>query len=96
MTANTPHAPTHAAVTVVELRETREKAERSAAVRRVVGVKIRVAKGLMALSQKDYERAGRELGEVGEEGGLESWEGQVSEMIFRSTWSFGPRQVLIR
>ena len=32
----------------------------------------------MALAQGDFERAGREFGEIGEEGGLGEWEGQVN------------------
>jgi COP9 signalosome complex subunit 1 len=47
-------------------------------VRKSVGAKIRVGKGLVALASGDFERAGVELGEVGEEGGLGDWEGQVS------------------
>lgn len=40
-------------------------------------MKIRVAKGLVALHNKEWEKAGRELGEVGEEGGLGEWEGEA-------------------
>ena len=39
---------------------------------------MRVAKGLVALGNRDYERAGKEFGMVGEDGGLGAWEGQVS------------------
>lgn len=36
-----------------------------------------MARGLVALAQREFEKAGREFGEVGEEGGLGDWEGQV-------------------
>lgn len=65
-------------LTAADVRENREREARSASVRRTVGIKIRVAKGLEALGKRDWERAGRELGEIGEEGGLAEWEGQVS------------------
>jgi hypothetical protein len=35
---------------------------------------------LVALAQREFEKAGREFGEVGEEGGLGDWEGQVGRI----------------
>jgi hypothetical protein len=70
-----------ASTTAADIREHREREMRAANVRRIVGVKLRVAKGLVALAGKDFEKAGRELGEVGEEGGLGDWEGQVNPKL---------------
>lgn len=65
-------------MTAADVRANRERDARSLAVRKSVGVKVRVGRGLVALAHRDYERAGRELGEIGEEGGLEDFEGVVS------------------
>lgn len=67
-----------ASLTAADIRDKREKEAHSASVRRSVGVKIRVAKGLLHLSSGAYAEAGREFGEIGEEGGLAAWEGVVS------------------
>ncbi|KAL1409446.1 hypothetical protein Q8F55_003429 [Vanrija albida] len=66
-----------ATMTTTQVAQNREIQARSQAVRRAVGVKIRVAKAVLALSHNDYARAARELGEVNEEGGLQEWEGQA-------------------
>ncbi|WOO79818.1 COP9 signalosome complex subunit 1b [Vanrija pseudolonga] len=66
-----------ATMTTMQVAQNREIQARSQAVRRAVGVKIRVAKAVLALSHNDYARAARELGEVNEEGGLQEWEGQA-------------------
>ena len=68
----------NANLTAGDLRESREREAKSAAVRKAVGVQIRVGKALVSLAAKDYERAGREMGEISEEGGLQDWEGSVS------------------
>ncbi|KAK4689314.1 COP9 signalosome complex subunit 1, partial [Tremellales sp. Uapishka_1] len=62
-------------ITAGDLRASRENQARSADVRRAVGIKIRVARGLLALQNREFEKAARELGEIGEEGGLGEWEG---------------------
>ncbi|ORX38038.1 cop9 signalosome complex subunit 1 [Kockovaella imperatae] len=64
-------------ITAGEVRENREREARGMSTRRKIGVKIRVAKGLVALGNKDYDRTGREFSQVGEDGGLGDWEGQV-------------------
>ncbi|WRT69387.1 uncharacterized protein IL334_006371 [Kwoniella shivajii] len=65
-------------VTASDLRERRENEARSLAVRRSVMVRIRVAKGLVALHNREWSKAGRELGSVGEEeGGLGDFEGKA-------------------
>lgn len=81
---NEQAAAASANLTAADVRENQEKEARSAETRRNVGVKLRVAKGLDALGKYDWERAGRELGEIGEEGGLAGWEGQVSCFIGNS------------
>jgi hypothetical protein len=70
--------PTNASLTASDLRDNREREARSASTRRMVGVKIRVARGIVSLGFGEFEKAGREFGEVCEEGGLSDWEGQVS------------------
>lgn len=75
---NDAAAAATANLTAADVRDNQEKEARSAEMRRNVGVKLRVAKGLDALGKREWERAGREMGEVGEEGGLAGWEGQVS------------------
>ncbi|RSH93652.1 hypothetical protein EHS25_006298 [Saitozyma podzolica] len=66
-----------ASTTAADIRENREREARAASARKVVGVRLRVARGLVALAQREFEKAGREFGEVGEEGGLGDWEGQA-------------------
>jgi COP9 signalosome complex subunit 1 len=75
--ANRQNGAENANLTAGDLRETREREERSAAVRKTVGVQIRIGKGLVTLAAREYEKAGREFGEISEEGGLGEWEGQV-------------------
>ena len=70
-----------ATMTAGEVRESRERQSKSGAGRRSVEVKVRVARGLVALASADYEKAGRQLAEVGEVGGLGDWEGVVSEFV---------------
>lgn len=69
-----------ASLTAADIRDKREKEAHSAAVRRSVGVKLRVAHGLLHLNNGNYAEAGREFGEVGEDGGLTGWEGDVSRV----------------
>ncbi|WWD20026.1 hypothetical protein CI109_104499 [Kwoniella shandongensis] len=67
-----------ASVTASDLRERRANEARSASVRRSVMVKIRVARGLVALGHRDWTKAGKESGAIEEEeGGLGDWEGKA-------------------
>lgn len=59
------------------MRDAQERDVRAAGVRRTVGIKIRVARAIVAMHTGDYERAGREAAETLEEGGLKEWEGKV-------------------
>ena len=70
-----------ASLTLSDVRESRAQNARGVAVRQAVKIKIRVWKGLMALTSGKFDEAGRELGEVGEEGGLGEWEGVVSQCL---------------
>jgi COP9 signalosome complex subunit 1 len=70
-------APVSSTMTRLQVEQSRTQAARSAEVRRAVGVKLRVARGLLAINAHEYSRAARELGEVGEEGGLGEWDGVV-------------------
>lgn len=75
---NRQNATENANLTAGDLRETREREAKSAAVRKTVGVQIKTGLGLVALAGNQYESAGRELGDIFEEDGLGEWEGQVS------------------
>lgn len=66
-----------ASMTAADLRDAREREQRVSEVRAAVGVKLRVARGLVALASKDWDRAGRELGVALREG-LKEWDGKVS------------------
>nr|KIR47016.1 COP9 signalosome complex subunit 1 [Cryptococcus bacillisporus CA1280] len=79
------HPPPHAqskqqaglSTTASDLRERQAEESRSQAVRRSVMVRAKVGKGLISAGQKDWARAGRELGWIEEdEGGLGDWEGK--------------------
>ena len=78
---NRQNAAENANLTASDLRETRQREAKSESVRKAVGVQIRVGKGLLALAAKEYERAGRELGLICEEGGLAESEGQVGRVM---------------
>lgn len=69
-------------MTATDVRDNREKEARALDVRKHVGVRMRVARGLVSLGNRDYREAGREMGEVGEEGGLGEWDGLVSRFFF--------------
>ena len=71
------NGPTALTTTADDIRENREREARGTASRQKIVVKMRVAKGVFGLGNRDYERAGREFGMVGEDGGLGAWEGQV-------------------
>ncbi|KAK1923869.1 putative cop9 signalosome complex subunit 1 [Papiliotrema laurentii] len=64
-----------ASMTASDVRDSRERQAKGSAVRQKVGVQIRVARGLLALSNRRFEEAGRNFAEIGEEGGLNDWEG---------------------
>ncbi|WVR08336.1 hypothetical protein IAU60_005389 [Kwoniella sp. DSM 27419] len=65
-------------ITASDIRERRENEARSAAVRRTVMIRIRVAKGLVALYNREWSRAAGQLGAVAEvEGGLADFEGRA-------------------
>lgn len=64
-------------MTRAQVEQSREQAARSTEVRRAVGVKLRVARGLLGLAHGEYARAAREFAEAGEEGGLQDWDGAV-------------------
>lgn len=67
-------------MTQAQVQQSRDQAARSQKVRRDVGVKLRVARGLLSLQREGsagYANAAREFGQVGEEGGLQDWEGEV-------------------
>ena len=68
---------TDLALTASDIRENRAREARSAAVRRSVWTKIKVAKGLILLSQEKFEETGLLLSEVIEDGGLGDWDGQA-------------------
>ncbi len=82
---NRQNANENANLTAGDVRETREREAKSIAVRKTVGVQIRVGKGQVALAGKEYEKAGREFGEICEDGGLGDWEGQVSHVHLRQS-----------
>jgi len=69
--------PVSSTMTITQVQQNRAAEARNQAVRRAVGVKLRVARAILALSHQEYQRAARELGEVGEEGGLGEWEGEA-------------------
>ncbi|OWZ44948.1 COP9 signalosome complex subunit 1 [Cryptococcus neoformans c45] len=80
------HPPPHAqskqqaglSTTASDLRERQAEESRSQAARRSVMARAKVGKGLISASQKDWARAGRELGWIEEdEGGLGDWEGKA-------------------
>ncbi|WWC73396.1 uncharacterized protein I206_107363 [Kwoniella pini CBS 10737] len=65
-------------VTASDIRERRAAEAKSQAVRRTVMVRIRVAKGLVALYNKEWSKAATELSAIGEEeGGLGDFEGKA-------------------
>jgi hypothetical protein len=66
-----------ASMTAADLRDARERETRTSAIRAAVAVKVKVARGLVALGNGEYERAGWELGGAMKDG-LGVWEGQVS------------------
>ncbi|KLT39155.1 PCI-domain-containing protein [Cutaneotrichosporon oleaginosum] len=70
-------APVSSTMTRLQVLQSRNKAARAAEARRTVGIKLRVARGILAINMREYSHAARELGEVGEEGGLGDWEGVV-------------------
>ncbi|BEI80381.1 hypothetical protein CcaverHIS002_0109100 [Cutaneotrichosporon cavernicola] len=70
-------APVSSTMTRAQVEMSRTQAARSAEVRRAVGVKLRVARGLLAIDSLEFSRAACELGEIGEEGGLGEWDGVV-------------------
>jgi COP9 signalosome complex subunit 1 len=70
-------APISSTMTAAEVQLKREMEEAKHEARRAVGVELRVARAVLALSNNDYQRAARELGEIGEEGGLGKCEGQA-------------------
>lgn len=70
-----------ASLTAADVRDAQERDVRAAGIRRAVGVKIRVARVMVVLHTRDYERAGREAAEALEEGGLQEWEGKVCRAV---------------
>lgn len=70
-------APVTSTMTTAQVQQNRAAEERNQSVRRAVSVKLRVAQAVLALSHQDYARVARELGEIGEEGGLQDWEGRA-------------------
>ncbi|TYJ56871.1 hypothetical protein B9479_002482 [Cryptococcus floricola] len=69
---------TNMTTTLADLREREVADARSLATRRSVLSRIRVGRGLLALSQKEWARAGREMNYIDEEaGGLGDWEGKA-------------------
>jgi hypothetical protein len=42
---------------------------------------------VVALTCEEFERAGREFGEISEEGGLAEWEGEVSLFLVPECYS---------
>ncbi|ORY35037.1 putative cop9 signalosome complex subunit 1 [Naematelia encephala] len=67
--------PQDARTTAGDVREGREREARAAAVRKSIGIRLRVARGLVALADRDFARAGRELGDLCENGMLGDWRG---------------------
>lgn len=68
-------------MTAAQVREKQEREVHDSALRMSVGVKISVARGIIALVERRYEEAGRLMGRVTEDGGLGEWEGTVSARI---------------
>lgn len=71
-----------ASMTAAQVREKQDRELQDSALRTSVGVKINVARGIIALQERRYEEAGRLMGRVTEDGGMGEWEGTV-----RSTMS---------
>lgn len=65
-------------MTAGEVRDMREREAKGSAVRQKIFTLSRVSRGLLALSNRKFEEAGRQFAEIGEEGGLNDWEGVVS------------------
>ena len=63
------------------MRENQEREVKDSALRTSVGVKINVARGIIALQEKRFDEAGRLMGRVTEDGGLGEWEGTVSRWV---------------
>ncbi|WVQ79475.1 hypothetical protein IAT38_001574 [Cryptococcus sp. DSM 104549] len=64
--------------TAADIRERQAQEARNSAARRSVMARVRVGRALLALSHKEWERAGRELLQVEEEEeGLGDWEGKA-------------------
>ncbi|WWC93127.1 uncharacterized protein L201_008094 [Kwoniella dendrophila CBS 6074] len=77
-TGNKGPAAEAANVTASDIRERRENEARSLAVRKNVMIRIKIAKGLVALYNKEWSKAGRELSSLAEdEGGLSDFEGKA-------------------
>lgn len=69
-------------VTANDVREHRERDAKAAGARKDVVRTLRIAKGLLALDQADFKRAGGEFAGLLEEGGLGPKEGEVSRTNF--------------
>lgn len=64
-------------LTANDVREHRERDAKAADSRRDITKTLRVAKGLLALDQGQFSKAGSELAEMLEEGGLGDKDGEV-------------------
>jgi COP9 signalosome complex subunit 1 len=71
-----------ASMTAAQVREKQEREVQDSALRTRVGVKINVARGIIALQERRYEEAGRLMGRVTEDGGMGEWEGTVRATIY--------------
>lgn len=66
------------AITADDMREHRERNAKAADTRKAIMRSLRVAKGISALHQAKFGRAGDDFAELIEDGGLGSQEGNVS------------------
>lgn len=64
--------------TAGDVRENRERLQRGMTIKKSVGIKLHVARGLIDLASRKYDAAGRHFAEVLEDGGLQEWDGHVS------------------
>ena len=76
-----PVATRGSTITASEVRENRERDAKASESKRDVMRTLRVAKALLALDQGQFSKAGSELAEMLEEGGLGDKEGEVHRFL---------------
>jgi hypothetical protein len=80
-TGSGPRLAAGATLTASDVRQHRERDAKAADTRKDITKTLRVAKALLALDQSQFSKAGSELSEMLEDGGLGDKEGEVSNVF---------------